>query len=297
MATNNMVPYSNPAGNNQTTPKTVGVAQSVLGKGVPGGPTTPVATNPLAPVAPSLGGVNKAQTTSVGGSVPTTNSASGATQNTVAPGGFITSNSSYSSGENDLQKQLTDIYGKGVGGSLYSLLSNMSGTNSTVLQEYIQSLQPQMAKAQANTNASLGAGGVSANSSVAGLADASLQAQETAAIAGESANLTQSQEQLTASLLSGMENKASAEVATSGWSTFGNVMGDISADVGAVLNGGTAATDTSKTGAASVPSNASIAATAASGNSQIAALSGASDTTDWGTVIGNAEAPFGGDSD
>ena len=310
MATNNMVPYSNPAGNNQTTPKAGGSAQPIISMPTPGGPTAPVTTNPLVPstgtgsvpVTPNLGGVNTAQTsTTTGGTVPFTTSGSGATANTSAANGFITNNSAYSNGENDLQKQLIDIYGKGVGGSLYSLLNNMSGTDSTVLQEYVQSLQPHMAKAQANTNASLGAGGVSANSSVAAIADSNLQAQETASIAGESANLTQSQEQLTASLLSGMEGKSAAEVATSGWSTFGNVMGDIAADAGAVLGGGTAATNTSNTGAASssVPSNSSIASTSAAGNSQIAGVDTspvASDSTDWGATIGDSEGSFG-DSD
>jgi hypothetical protein len=192
---------------------------------------------------------------------PTGTPIAGATPtSTSSQQGFITSGTD--AGQNALQKQLNDIYGAGVGDSLFSLLNSMSGTNSTVLQEYIASLQPQMATTQANTNAALGAGGVGANSSVAAIADSALQGQEFASIAGESANLTQSQEQLTSSILSGMEGAASKEVATSGWSTFGNVMGDISSDIGAVIPGasGHAATNTSGGG---IPSSFSSGASPA----------------------------------
>jgi len=181
-----------------------------------------------------------------GGMIPLTNLPGGVGSQggtSSAQNGFITPNSSYSSGQNDLSKQLTDIYGKGVGGSIFELLNNMSGTNSTILQEYIQSLQPQMATAQANTNAALGSGGVGANSSVAAIADSNLQSQEFSSIASESASLTQSQEQMTLQALEGMSKDASKEVATSGWSTFGNVMGAITADAGALVGGGGAVTN------------------------------------------------------
>ncbi len=234
MSTGTMIPYSNPAGNNQTTP--VGVMPTG-GPKLPGAvPTSalgasPTATNPLVPF----------------GSTPTGSVATvpGATVPNV--GGLSTTGANVAGDTGALSKQLIDIYGKGVGGSLESLLAGMSGTDSAILQQYIASLQPQEAKAQANVNASLGAGGVSANSSVAGIADASLQAQETAAIAGESANLTQSQEQLTAQILQGMQPAAQKEVATSNWSIFGDVMGAISQDAGAILHGGAGAKSSADT--------------------------------------------------
>jgi len=244
-----LIPASNPAGNNQTNPlnsvlgKTTPIA-TAPGVGVqnnpymPAGGTSTVPTSPAAPVynAPSRPQALTTSTTGTGGS-------SGAA-------GFITDKSSYSSGENDLQKQLIEIYGKGVGGSLYSLLSSMSGTDSKVLQEYIASLQPQMAKAQADVNATLGAGGVSANSSVAAIADANLQAQEQAAIAGESAKLTLGQEELTANLLQGMQGASAKEVASSGWDVFANVIDQITGDIGNLLpmsSGNKTHTNTSST--------------------------------------------------
>lgn len=221
MGTGAMVPYSNPAGNNQMSPMS-GMPKASGGPMLPGAVpsvapgVSPVAMNPLVPPGAPM---------TATGSVPNV-------------GGLATTGANVAGDTGALQKQLVDIYGKGVGGSLESLLAGMSGTDSKILQEYIASLQPQEAKAQANINASLGAGGVSANSSVAGIANADLQAQEFAAISGESANLTKSQEQLTAELLQGMQPSAQKEVATSNWSIFGDVMGAIAQDFGAATHGG-----------------------------------------------------------
>jgi hypothetical protein len=209
------IPFSNPAGNNQMSPPGLPKMNSSPVGNIPGSPSQ--TQNPYMPPSP----------TGTGGPIPLTNLPGGAGSGgptSSAQNGFITPNSSYSSRQNDLSKQLTDIYGKGVGGSIFELLNNMSGTNSTILQEYIQSLQPQMATAQANTNAALGAGGVGANSSVEAIADSNLQAQEFSSIAGESASLTQSQEQMTLQTLMGMSKDASKEVASSGWGVLGDVL-------------------------------------------------------------------------
>jgi hypothetical protein len=179
---------------------------------IPGAPaqagTNPAQTNPFAPNAPNLG----------------LNTTSGAQ---IAQ--------SSDPNQNLLQKQLVDIYGKGVGGELTGLLTSMQGTDSAALQSYIASLQPQEAKAQASTNATLGAQGVSGNSSVAAIADSNLQAQETAAIAGESAQLQTHQEDLTASILSGTQQSAQKEVASSGWQVFGDVLNSLGQDAAKVV--------------------------------------------------------------
>lgn len=220
------IPVSNPAGNNQTRPS-VGVPTSGAGAKAAGG-SAGGALPVVSPIA-STGVVSASNPfmPSQTSPAPTPPPVPSGTTGTTSGSSFITPNSSYSSGENDLQKQLIDIYGKGVGGSLFTLLSGMSGTNSSILQQYIKSLQPQFAKGEADLSASLGAGGVSPNSSVAALGEANLKAQEDAIIAGESANLTQDQEQLTAELLTRQMGDASKEVATSGWDVFGNVMGDL----------------------------------------------------------------------
>jgi hypothetical protein len=207
------IPFSNPAGNNQTNPTSTAKPVAVAGTAMPGATGASAAVNPY--VAPA----------STVASVPTSGGSGG-----------------------DLGKQLTDIYGSGVGGALSSELGSMSGTNSAILQEYKASLAPQMATAQANVNAALGAGGVSSNSSVAAIADANLQAQETAAISGESAQLTEHDQDLTANILGSTMGAAEKETASSGWTVFGDVMGAISQDAGAILHGGAGATNTSPMG-------------------------------------------------
>jgi hypothetical protein len=148
--------------------------------------------------------------------------------------------SSAVSGGTNLEQQLTDIYGSGEGGAINSFLNSLGGTDSTILQEYIKSLQPQMATAQANTNAALGVGGVSANSSVTALADANLQSQEFSAIANESAKLTQSQEQMTEQVLMGIAPAAEAQTSSEAGTVYdvlGSVVGAIPI-VGSALGAG-----------------------------------------------------------
>jgi hypothetical protein len=204
MATGSMVPYSNTAGNNQTTP----------GAGL----------QPKPVALPQISPLNPTGTVSSNPLVPTT--ATPVTQPGVPAGaaGGVFNAGSTSTNSQLSDKQLTDIYGKGIGGDLNNLLNSIGGTNSATLQEYEQSLVPQEATAQANLDASLGAGGVSANSSVAAIGNANLQSQETAAIAGETAQLTQSGQQLEANILTGTEQAAEQEVAQSGWDVFGEVM-------------------------------------------------------------------------
>lgn len=229
MANAGQIPMSNKAGNNQFSP-TVPTAGPVAPH-FPGSTVAPPTSNPynppahLLPGASSPGGIPFGTPTPTGGpSVPNT-------------GGLINDPSNVYGTTGALDKQLKDIWGKGVGGALGDLLKNMSGTDSATLQEFIKSLQPEMAKASANVGASLGASGVGPNSSVNAIAQADLQSQEFAAISGESAKLTQSQEMLTAEILQSMMNPAAKEVATSGWSVFADVMNNITGDIGNLFGG------------------------------------------------------------
>ncbi len=217
------VPVSNVAGNNQTSPMSVSAKPimqlpnsggSVPGAAAPTSTTPPAQPNSFVPVTP---------TSVIGGPA------------TVAdPSSLIQSSANTFGTTGALNKQLNDIYGKGVGGDLSSLLNSIGGVDSATLQEYIKSLVPQEASSQATLDAGLGASGVGANSSVSAIANSNLQAQEFATIAGESANLTQSGQQLQANILGEMQNTASQEVAQSGWDfaapilgAVGNVAGDM----------------------------------------------------------------------
>ena len=136
MATNSMVPYSNPAGRNQTSPAIGGLQKPTT---VPGAPTQAATKNPLVP-SPVAGAPKPmaASTTPVPAASGTATPNGG---NTSSGNGFITN--ANDGNQNALQKQLDDIYGAGVGGSLFALLQGMSGSNSTILQEYIQFQRPE----------------------------------------------------------------------------------------------------------------------------------------------------------
>lgn len=247
MSTNNMVPYSNPAGNNQTTP---GAGGPGLNQGsVPGGPIGVVAkatgtaatlnptgvaqANPLIPSIPGTTGLN--QGGQPGGPVGAVASAVSTGTSTVPTS--LSSIQGTSANAADSDKQLTDIYGAGVGGDINNLLNSIGGVNSTTLQQYDASLQPGFAQAGANLDASLGAGGVSANSSIAALGQANLQAQEQGMEAGENAQLLQSGQNLEASILAGTEHDAATETAQSGWDVFGQVLSGIGQDAGGIIKG------------------------------------------------------------
>lgn len=219
------IPVSNAAGNNQMSPtSTMQKAPALTGTvpGVPANAGTPVAQqNNFVPVTP----------TSVLSAGP-----GGAT--IANPGGLIQSTANTFGTTGALDKQLSDIYGKGIGGAEGALLGSIGGTDSATLEEYIKSLAPQEATAQANIDAQLGASGVSPNSSVQAIADSNLQAQEFATIAGESANLTQSGEALQASILGNMQSAAAQEVASSGWDVFGQVVQGLGSLAGDVMGTG-----------------------------------------------------------
>lgn len=220
------LPVSNVGGNNQTSP----------GLSRPTAPAQPVFTPPQ--------GVGTLPSTNPYISTATTSTPSGTL-------GSATYNpaSSYSSGQTDISKQLIDIYGKGVGGSLNYLLQNLSGTDSAIFQQYLASQVPANAAAEAQLRGGLGAMGVSGNSSVAGIAESNLAAQEAAQAAGVNQNLMTQSIQDTMNILQNTQGAAAKEVATSGWTTFGDVMGNIAQDVGAVLHGGAGSLPGSTAGA------------------------------------------------
>lgn len=210
MGTPANIPFSNNGGNNQFSPGVGGgVKPTSPIVGVPGMGSGKLNTNPYSPIP----------VTTAPGATPTP----GATASTSGTGTTVANPLPGGSSSNALGGQLSDIYGPGVGGALNELLSSMGGTDSAVLQEYIASLQPSFAQSKATLSAGLGAGGVGANSSVNALAQSNLQSQENADIAGESGQLTQSSEQLTAQVLESTEGASAAEQ-NQGWNVIGDVL-------------------------------------------------------------------------
>jgi hypothetical protein len=154
------------------------------------------------------------------------------------PGSLYNPASTYGSGESNIAKQLIDIYGKGIGGGLDYLLQNMQGTDSAMLQQYFNSMQPYWAQERTQLGATLSPAGISGNSSVTGIAESNLAAQQNAQMSGFNSQLMMQQLQDTMGILQGTQPDAVKQVATTPLNIFGNVMSQIGQDVSAALGGG-----------------------------------------------------------
>jgi hypothetical protein len=218
------LPTSNPAGNNQTAP----MGLTSASKTVSPMPFTSQAqgTNPL--MSGTSGATPQALPAQQVGTPLDTS---------VTPGSLYNSTSSYSSGESNIEKQLIDIYGKGVGGELNSILQGMSGEDSAIFQQWLASMAPVEASETAQLQSTLGSQGVSANSSVSAIANSNLQSQFNAQAAGVDSQLMQQQLQDTIGILQGTQQDAAKEVASSGWGTFADVMSNITGDIGNLMGG------------------------------------------------------------
>jgi len=206
----------NPGGSNQTSP---GVS---AGRGVsPGMSATPIFT----PAGGMTGSTNPYTTT-----LPT-----GAGSFSPTAGITSTLPGTDPTQQMNLTKQLTDIYGKGVGGQEAALFSGMGGTNSAAFQAYLQSMAPVNAAQMANLKQQEGAAGISGNSSVDAIAASNLLAQQNAQAAGVNSQMIMQNQQNQLGLLHGMQGDAASEVASSGWDVFGNVLNTIGQVGGEVL--------------------------------------------------------------
>jgi hypothetical protein len=214
------LPTSNVAGNNQTSP---GVGASAAR--VPIVPFSARAEgngtmNPFNPFMHSMG--------SMMGSTPSDTSTGSLYDPSTSPG---------YNGQSNIGKQLTDMYGKGVGGMLDNLLKGMSGDDSAIFQQWLASMKPVEASERAGLQGTLASEGVSGNSSVSAIANSNLTGEFNAQAAGVNSQLMQSQLQDTLSILMGTRGDASKEVASSGWGVFADVMNNITGDAGNLMGG------------------------------------------------------------
>jgi hypothetical protein len=135
-------------------------------------------------------------------------------------------------------KQWTDIYGKGTGGAMASEYSGLQGTNSAAFQALQASMAPVFAGEKADLGQTLGAAGVGPNSTVESLGIADLEAKQGATLSGANANMIMENQQQRLGLVTGTEQAAASEVASSGWDVFGQVIGDIGSLAGDVMGVG-----------------------------------------------------------
>lgn len=245
MATNFQLPVSNKAGNNQTSPGIGGATGKAPTLPFSSGSTT--GQNPFfhsgpTPVAPGVSAFPQSGASSpVAPGLPATPQASGSdpwsSPSPYSQGSLYDPTSSYSNGMSNIDKQLIDMYGKGVGGMLNSILAGMSGTDSQIFKQWLAGQQPVQASERAQLQGTLGQEGISGNSSVSAIANSNLTAQFNAQAAQENSNLMTQQLQDTIGILTGMQGAASKEVASSGWTTFADVMNNITGDIGNLMGG------------------------------------------------------------
>lgn len=124
-------------------------------------------------------------------------------------------------------KQLTNVFGKGVGGDINSVINNLGSNDSTYMQAYAAAMAPQNAENLATLNTTLGNSGISANSSTAAIANADFQSQVTSQEGLQEQQLQQLDEQNLISLLTSVEGPANKQASTS-------VVGDIGATLSTI---------------------------------------------------------------
>lgn len=131
-------------------------------------------------------------------------------------------------------KQLTDVYGKGIGGDINSVINNLGSNDSTYMQAYESSMAQPNAENLATLNTTLGNAGVGANSSTQAIADADFETGVTSQEGLQEAQLQQTDEQNLIGLLSSTEGAANKEASTSVWGDIGSVLSAVGTDAAAV---------------------------------------------------------------
>jgi len=198
------------------------------------GSTNPGPTG-MGAIAPTIAGGMPVPGT---GAIPTTTTAPGipgANPLPVTPGTVPSALSG--SNPNDLSHQLKDVYGKGVGGALDSVITNLGSNDSTYMQAYQKAMAGPNAENLATLNTTLGNAGVSASSSTAAIANADFQSNVSAQEGLQEQQLQQTDEQNLIGLLTGTQSAANKQASTSIWGDIGSVLGGIGSDAAGIGKG------------------------------------------------------------
>lgn len=196
------------------------------------GSTNPGPTG-MGAIAPTIAGGMPVGT----GAIPTATTAPGipgATTNAlpVTPG--TVPSPLAGSNPNDLTHQLTDVYGKGVGGATDALIKNLGSGDSTYMQAYVKAMAQPNAENLATLNTTLGNSGVSADSSTAAIANADFQSNVSAQEGLQEQQLQMTDQQNLIGLLTGTQGAANKQASTSIWGDIGSVLGSIGQTAAAV---------------------------------------------------------------
>jgi len=225
-----------PVMNNQGTPSVSGtpIQGPTFGGTIPGQPSEPIlkAGNTITPpkgFAPvSAPSPYQAEVSASGGSgvlLPTDSTAgsSGAYPTVPTAGTSTTATSSgpfanlTSQQQQELQKQLIDIYGKGEGNLLNSLIGSIGGGDDAYLQAYIQAMAGPNAENLATLSSSLGNSGVGPNSSASAIATADYLSNVTSQEGLQEQQLKMNDLQQLMSLTQGLQGGSASEVSSGGF--------------------------------------------------------------------------------
>lgn len=188
----------------------------------------------------------------VDGGVPTGTSTtpSTGTLNGLPAGSSQTNGVNWTNGSNSIIGDFSDTYGKGTGTAITSVLQNMGTQTDSAVQALIANTGIAANNQYANIQAQEAAGGVTPNSSTAGLAAGDFYSQVNSNLQSQVANMESSEEN---TLLGALTNEGSAHGSdTSGWDTLGNVLSGSESAISAI---GGAATGASSAVSAASPSS------------------------------------------
>lgn len=154
--------------------------------------------------------------------------------NLLTPGGAVPNQFSTQQ-QQQSDKQLTDTFGKGIGGDINSVINNLGSNDSTYMQAYSNAMAGQNAENLSTLNTTLGNAGVGANSSTAAIANADFESNVTSQEGLQEQQLQQLDEENLIGLLQGTQGAANKEASTSVWGDIGGVLGSIGSDIGSAL--------------------------------------------------------------
>lgn len=130
--------------------------------------------------------------------------------------------------QQELNKQLVDIYGKGEGNLLTSLIGSIGSGNDAYLQAYEKAMAGPNAEGLAALNTAFGNAGIGANSSAFAIGNADFQSNIVAQEGLQEQQLQMNDLQQLMNLTQGLQGQSAQEVASGGWaSILGGIIGSI----------------------------------------------------------------------
>jgi hypothetical protein len=152
---------------------------------------------------------------------------------TATPTGAAAINSGTNTSE--LNTNLNNDFGKGVGSLISSELGNIGSNNDAYMQAYEAAMQQPNAENLSTLQTTLGNEGVSGNSSTSAIATADFESGVTSQEGLQEQQLQENDVSQVLGLTESLEGPAAQSQQNTGWSEFGQVLGSIGGAVGSAL--------------------------------------------------------------